>query len=153
VNIEWKIEGHNPQSASLEIGIVKKIRENVPKYATRQMHKDFIMRYHKHSGGSKSILRNIYHFLADCEYTPENSKTSQIDLPMSKILLELDDTELIFDLLKNNGRACDPKLEPFWTELGKYLDEKYVVHERRHTDTQYIYAICHVCRRFEKSDH
>jgi hypothetical protein len=44
LNIEWKIEEHNPQSAALEIGIVNKIRESIPKYSTRQMQKDFIMR-------------------------------------------------------------------------------------------------------------
>lgn len=99
MNIVWKIEEQdNQQSTSLEIGIVNKIRESIPKYATKQMQKDFILRYHKHSGGSKSILRNIYQFLTDYEYTPENSQTSQIDLHTSKILMELDDTELIFDL-------------------------------------------------------
>lgn len=47
-------------------------------------------------------------------------------------------TELIFDLRKNNGKTCDPRLEPFWSELGKFSDEKSVVHERMHTDTQYM---------------
>lgn len=38
VNIVWKIEEQdNQQSTSLEIGIVNKIRESIPKYATRQM--------------------------------------------------------------------------------------------------------------------
>ncbi|XP_065929132.1 uncharacterized protein [Magallana gigas] len=139
VNLVWKVnEEDTQQSTSMEIGIVNKIRESIPKYATRQMQKDFILKYHKHSGGSKSILRNIYQFLTDYEYTPENKQTAQIDLRTSKILLELDDTELIFDLRKNNGKTCDPRLEPFWSELGKFLDEKSVVHERRHTDTQYM---------------
>lgn len=139
VNLVWKVnEEDTQQSTSMEIGIVNKIRESIPKYATRQMQKDFILKYHKHSGGSKSILRNMYQFLTDYEYTPENKQTAQIDLRTSKILLELDDTELIFDLRKNNGKTCDPRLEPFWSELGKFLDEKSVVHERRHTDTQYM---------------
>lgn len=99
VNLVWKVnEEDTQQSTSMEIGIVNKIRESIPKYATRQMQKDFILKYHKHSGGSKSILRNMFQFLTDYEYTPENKQTAQIDLRTSKILLELDDTELIFDL-------------------------------------------------------
>lgn len=139
VNLVWKVnEEDTQQSTSLEIGIVSKIRESIPKYATRQMQKDFILKYYKHSGGSKSILRNMYKFLTDWEYTPENKQTAQIHLRTSKILLELDDTELIFDLRKNNGKTCDPRLEPFWDELGKFLDKKSVVHERMHTDTLYM---------------
>lgn len=139
VNLVWKVnEEDTQQSTSLEIGIVSKIRESIPRYATRQMQKDFILKYYKHSGGSKSILRNMYQFLTDYEYTHENKQTAQIDLRTSKILRELDDTELIFDLRKNNEKTCDPRLEPFWSELRKFLDEKSVVHEKMHTDTQYM---------------
>lgn len=43
VNLVWKVnEEDTQQSTSMEIGIVNKIRESIPKYATRQMQKDFI---------------------------------------------------------------------------------------------------------------
>lgn len=92
VNLVWKVnEEDTQQSTSLEIGIVSKIRESIPKYATRQMQKDFILKYFKHSRGSKSILKQMYQFFPDYEYTHEKKQTAQIDLRTCKILLKLDD--------------------------------------------------------------
>jgi hypothetical protein len=46
-------------------------------------------------------------------------------------LLASDDPELYVDMRKNNGRPKNKQFDPFWEELGRYLEEKSAVHERR----------------------
>ena len=41
-------------------------------------------------------------------------------------------------LEKNNGRPANPNFDPFWNELHTYLEEKTVVHERRHCTHMYM---------------
>lgn len=44
-----------------------------------------------------------------------------------KFILFSDDEDLIVDFRKNNGCFCDLKLELFWDEFVKLLDEVLVV--------------------------
>ena len=138
MNVVWKIPGKiEERKPSEDARLVNLTRENIMKFATRKMRKDFVDRYSKSCKIQPSLLRNMYGFLTNFEYTPQDSKEEKIDDHIS-FLLESQDTDLIFDLRKNNGRPADPKFDPFWEEMGKYLEEKSAVHERRHTDTQYL---------------
>ena len=107
------------------------------KFATRRTRNDFIQRDNK-SVGSKVVLRNIYDFLTEFEYAPESEKEAAIDNRFCDFLLASEDTNLIFDFRANNGHPNDQKFDSFWDELGRYLDEKSAVHERRSTDMQFM---------------
>ena len=52
--------------------------------------------------------------------------------------LSADDTDIIVDMRKHNGRTSDPRYDVFWAKLGSILEEKAVVHERRKDDTCYM---------------
>ena len=80
----------------------------------------------------------MFYFLTQFEYRSLTQKEEEIDMRVCEILLEGQDSDLIFDLRNNNGCPTDPKFDPFWDEQQKYLDEKSAVHERRQNDLQYL---------------
>ena len=138
MNIVWKIpEKIGDRNPSEDARLVNISRENIMTFATRKMRKDFIEKYSKSCKIQPAILRNIHAFLTNYEYTPRDKIEENVDKHIS-FLLESQDTDLLFDLRRNNGKVADPKFDPFWEEIGKYLDEKSAVHERRHGDTQYM---------------
>ncbi|XP_053379602.1 uncharacterized protein LOC128548528 isoform X2 [Mercenaria mercenaria] len=137
LNMVWKIpQDIRDRKSSVECQLVKDTLNQISLYKTRRMHKDFIARYRMFA--KPVILRNMFQFLTEYEYTPESSEQSQIDLRFCECLLESEDTELIFDLRKHNGRPLTEEFDSFWSELHKYLEEKTVVHERRHSDINYM---------------
>ncbi|WAR07374.1 hypothetical protein MAR_017332 [Mya arenaria] len=105
--------------------LVQDVLSQITVYKTRRMHKDFVARY-------RMFAKPAF------EYSPENAAESEIDLRLCEYLLQNEDTELMFDLRKNNGRPLTKEFERFWTELDKFLKEKSVVHERRQTDVNYM---------------
>lgn len=137
LNMVWKIPVHiRERKTSVECKLVQDIIQQIPKYKTRRMQKDFVVRYNMFA--KPVVLRNMFQYLTEFECTPENMAEADIDLRFCETLLHSEDTELIFDLRKNNGRPLTKEFDAFWTELDKYLTEKSVVHERRHNDINYM---------------
>lgn len=111
-NNVWKIpKDSKDRTLGKECKIINDIRDDLNVYGTRGMQKEFIQKYNRFA--STAVLGNMYQFLTNLEYAPENHKEGQIDLRLCKYLLENEDTELIYDLRKNNGRVCDKEFEPF----------------------------------------
>ena len=139
INIVWKIpseeKNRNPATIARNITLIK---EEVLKFSTRRMRKDFIDRYSQKCKIQPVILRNIFNFLTDFEPPTTNQKETVMDERFLRFLLEADDPEVIFDLRKHNGRPNDPQFEPFWEALDKLLQGKSAVHERRQNDLQYL---------------
>ncbi|WAR16034.1 hypothetical protein MAR_030628 [Mya arenaria] len=119
-----------------ERSIVQEILKQVSVYKTRRMQKDFVDRYS--SFAKPVVLRNMFQFLTECEYPPHNETKSEIDLRLCEYLLQNNETELIIDLRKNNGRPLSKEFDQFWSALDNYLTEKSVVHERRQSDVNYM---------------
>ncbi|KAH3822984.1 hypothetical protein DPMN_124778 [Dreissena polymorpha] len=129
MNIAWKLPAkqseRNPAEVARNINLLKK---DIMTFATRRMMKEFIDMYSK-ANVQSVVLRNMYHFLTDFEYTPHTEDQSEVDDRFMKFLVEAEDCELIYDLRKDNGRPNDPKFEPFWEALQKLIDETSAVHE------------------------
>lgn len=138
LTVLWKQPPHEERESSEDISIMNSIKTNIAKYATRTMRRDFIETYAKVTNDKPAILRSMYRYLTGYSFAPENKAEEVVDVRVAKFLLHSDDPKLIFDLRKNNGRISDPKLDPFWDELGKYLEEKSVVHERRQNEVAYM---------------
>lgn len=139
LNIIWKIPKLvRDRNTQKEIQTVNNVKEDIMKFATRQMRKDFIDRYKKCPGMQPVILRNMFNFMTEFEHQSSTDREAEIDERLMRFLLESEDTNLIFDLRKNNGRPVMEKYVPFWDELVKYLDEKSAVHERRTTNMLYL---------------
>ncbi|WAR27915.1 hypothetical protein MAR_013619 [Mya arenaria] len=137
LNILWKIPADlKERKADVECSIVQEILKQVSMYKTRRMQKDFVDRYS--SFAKPVVLRNMFQFLTECEYSPQNETESEIDLRLCEYLLQNNETELIIDLRKNNGRPLSKEFDQFWSALDNYLTEKSVVHERRQSDVNYM---------------
>ncbi|XP_060585359.1 uncharacterized protein LOC132741240 isoform X2 [Ruditapes philippinarum] len=126
------------RDSSEDVRVINDIKANMTKYATRTMRRDFIDMYGKSVKAKPAILRSVFSFLTGYKMSPENEQEASVDERVCEFLLNSDDPELILDLRKHNGRIKNPKFDPFWDELEKYLQEKSVVHERRHTDASYM---------------
>ena len=83
------------------------------------------------------VLRDMFYFLTEFERQSTNSKEAEIDERLMKFLLQSEESDLIWDLRKNNCRPNDEQLDPFWKEMDKFLQEKCAVHERRQNDRLY----------------
>ena len=67
-----------------------------------------------------------------------SQKEEEVDKRLVNFILESNDTDLLWDLRKLNGRPKNPAFDPFWHELQKYIDEFAAVDERRHSDILYL---------------
>ena len=99
---------------------------------------DFMDKYSRTTMDKPAILRSMFSFLTGHTVAPANEQEATVDQRVYKFLLNSDDPMLMLDPRKNNGRVKDPKFDPFWNELDKYLNEKSVVHERCHTEVAYM---------------
>ena len=95
---------------------------------------DFINKFTKVTGSKPAVLRAIWSYLCSEVGSAENTAEEEVNERVASFLLESDDTDLIYDLRSKNGRPHDTSLDPFWSELQKYLDDVTAVHERRHSD-------------------
>lgn len=116
------------------IAAVQAVKPLLPVHSTREMRRDFIMKYAKCTKLKPAILRNMYRFLKDDDSACDSQGEEDAQQRMVDFLLQSDDVELVYDLRKNNGRHKDPKLDPFWEELGRFLQEKGAVQERRQNE-------------------
>ena len=135
----WKIPvSVDDRTDEDKINVLSRVREMIPTYSTRAMRKNFIMRYAKVTKIKPAILRDMYIYLTGDSASGESVEQNAIQKRVAEFFLTADDEQLIYDLRANNGRPSDSKLDPFWAELGKYLEEKCAVQERRHNEQLYM---------------
>lgn len=134
----WKVD-KDLNHGDNDLKAIDKVREGLPIFSTRAMRREFINRYSVVGPQFKpAILRDLYRFLTQDSAAAESKNQSEVDARVCEFLLTADETGLFYDLRKLNGRPKDEKLNPFWDELQKYLDDISVVHERRHESVTYM---------------
>jgi hypothetical protein len=135
----WRIpENVSDREDRGNLDAISSIRDDLDTYSTRAIRKSFIMRYARVNGLKPAILRDVFRFLTNDSAAAESKNQSEVDDRVAEFLLDADDAHLFYDLRKLNGRPHDTSLNPFWEELGKYLDDVSVVQERRHTSFMYM---------------
>jgi hypothetical protein len=135
-NFVWKIS-RDEDSADGDLEAVGFIRYDLPIYSTRAVRKEFVNRYSK-CGMKPAVLRDIRRFLTNDSSSGDSSRQQEVDERFAEWLLSADDTQLFYDLRRNNGRPKDEELDPFWEGLESYLSEHAVVHERRQSQSMYM---------------
>ena len=135
VSFLWKIpEGMVDQTRVSQA--ITKLNENHRLYASREMRKEFLDRYHKFTNVNKSVLRNIYkNLMGDCSAGSTEIENA-VDERVAEALFQL---EIIYDMRKLNGKPKSSKFDAFWDELRVFVEELTpAVDERRHSDTPHL---------------
>ena len=108
-------------------------------YSSRAMRRDFLNKYSCLAKISKMVLRNIYRTLLQDHAAAEYVSEAQVDERVANAVLQLDDTEIVLDLRKMNGKPNSTIFDKFWHELQLYFDEvTLAVDERRHGDIMHM---------------
>ena len=136
-NFIWKSPEDTEDRAVGDLDAVTSIKDDLPKFSTRAMRKNFINKYAK-TGAKPAVLRHIHRYLTEDSSVAESKQQASVDERVSEFLLQSDCTSLMYDLRCNNGRPVDTRLDPFWDALEKHLENTAVVHERRHGDSLYM---------------
>ena len=100
------------------------------------MRKDIIQSYSREV--QSALLRNIFSFITHDSSAAETAHLEKADESVAVFLAESDDPDLFYDIRKSNGRPTDGSLNPFWDELGMFLDESSIVDDRRHGEVTYL---------------
>ena len=119
--------------------ITTKILQNMPKYHTRQMRREFAHLCGMLADVKPAFLREMYRMLTNDNSAASNDTTAEVDQRI-KMMIDMQDPEVVVDLRENNpGRPS--KYEPFWEEAAKYIEEvsQTAVHERRHGEKDVMY--------------
>jgi hypothetical protein len=138
LNFIWRLPSdtskHNDDKM---IAVVNQIQKEKPLYSTRAIRKQFVDHYIA-TGIKPAVLRNIFQFLTRDEASPESLQISKVDARVATWLASVDDPDLFYDLRQLNGRPENSLYNPFWEELGRFLEESCAVNDRRHNDTMYM---------------
>lgn len=110
LNFVWSVPiDDSPERATTNARIMSKIADNLPKYSTRAMKRDFINMYSQYVKTPKSVLRYMFHELTGTEPAHANAAQQTIDDRVANILLSSDDPELLLDYRSLNGSDADVK--------------------------------------------
>ena len=97
------------------------------------------MKYNRLAKIPKSVLRNIYRTLLNDSTTATCSAEAKVDEQVAEAVIDLDDSEIVLDLRRMNGKVQNSQFDDFWDELQVYLDEiNLAVDERRHGGTLHM---------------
>ena len=118
------------------IKAVDSVRQMLPTFSTSAMRKEIIQRYSREF--KSALLRNIFYFITHDSFAAETAHLEKVDESVAVFLAESDDPDLFCGMRKFNGRPTDESLNPFWDELGKFLDESSIVDDRRHGEVTYL---------------
>ena len=94
------------------------------------MRKEIIQRYGRKV--QPALLRNTFSFITHDSSAAETAQLEKVDESVAVFLAESDAPDLLYDMRKLNSSPTDESLNPFWDELGKFLDESSIVDDRRH---------------------
>ena len=137
LSFAWKV----PQQAdeTLNARVMLQASQDVQKYSTREMRRDFIDKYQLFVTPSKSILRHMYQDLTEDSSSAPTALQRAVDERVAKALLEIEAPEIIHDLRKLNGNPKATHFDDFWTELSTFLEEiNPAVDDRRHGETLHM---------------
>ncbi|RGB40612.1 hypothetical protein C1646_753192 [Rhizophagus diaphanus] len=95
------------------------INENLPKYYTRQMHKNALKKYSLFKKVTPVVLRT-FDLTGDVS-TTNNVISKEIEERL-RIMMQLKDPSIIVDLHTNNGFK-GKEFNCFWDEMGAYFNE------------------------------
>ena len=134
MNFLWKIPlDKNRRDGIIEMRLVLKLNKNLPNFHSRQMEKDFIQRYTRIAKTPISVLRNIYKEISgDCsEYNTQGEKDTS--LRIATFISQCDNTDILIDLRKLNGKPNNSLYDEFWEEIHILFNEcQAAAQERRH---------------------
>lgn len=100
----WKLPVRvKDRDQAAEVNVLSEIRALLPVYSTRAMRMEFLETYQKSTKQQPAVLRNLYRFLTGDAAAPETAAQAAVDSRTMEFLLDADDTDLVFDLRKNNG--------------------------------------------------
>ena len=74
---------------------------------------------------------------------------------VTRVLLDVNDSDIVLDLQRSNGKPNSTIFDTFWSELQTYLDEiNPAVDERRHGETLHmVYAFCNFSPPPSRNNH
>ena len=135
-HFQWKIPSESScRSDTSNARVIFRLNEQMAKYATRAMKKEFIDKYSQRVKIPKMVLRKIF-----CELSGDlsSSKTAEqriIDERVAEFLVTSDDPSILLDMRALNGKLGSTKFED---EVDKLVLENAAVQERRHGDCLYL---------------
>ena len=110
LNFVWKVlDEDSPERSTQNSRVVGKILKSLPKFSTRAMRREFINKYEKYVKAPRSLLRQLYHELTDTEEVSANKAQHEVNNRAMEILLNGNDTYLLFDMRTMRGRDVDTK--------------------------------------------
>lgn len=111
----------SPERSTQNSRVVGKILKSLPKFWTHAMRREFINKYEKYVKTPRSLLRQLYHELTDTEEVSANKAQQEVNNRALEILLNDDDTDLLFDMRTMRGKDVDTKSGTFLKKWGIIL--------------------------------
>ena len=108
----WKIPERIDETQNARVML--QASEEVQKYSTRELLRDFIDKYQHFVTPSKSILLHIYQALTEDSSTALTALHRAVDERVAKAILEIEAPEIILDLQKLNGSHTATHFDDFW---------------------------------------
>ena len=135
----WQIPADMSEDPTSTAHAIVVLNSQQKHYCTREMRKDFILKYNRFVKAPISVLRNIYKSLVHDSSAATTADEQKLDDRVAQAIVELQDPEIAIDLRKLNGRVHS-SFDDFWNELQRYLDELTTpVNERRHSESDAMY--------------
>lgn len=140
-NFVWRIPD-NPEDRdeTEQACTISKLNEQMPKYSTRAMKRDYLNTYYYATGADKSLLRNIFKVLTRDEACAKNPTEAEVDERVMRFLVDSDvmEDEIVHDLRRLNGNPNSTQFDVFWDEVQAYFNEvSTAVNDRRHGKSNY----------------
>ena len=140
----WRIpRDPNCRSDTSNARVISRLNEQMDKYATRPMEKEFIDKYSQRVKIPKMLLRGIFRELSGDSSFFDTSEQRVIDERVTEFLVTSDDPSILLDMRMLNGKPGSTKFDAFWDKVDKLVLENAAVQERRHGDC--LSSYCHVC--------
>ena len=112
VSFLWKIPDEVDETKAARLVI--RLTEQHKVFASREMRREFLDKYHTLAKTNKSVLRNIYKSLmGDCSAAASIAEKG-VDDRVAEALFNLDDPDFIYDLRQLNGNPGCSKFDVFW---------------------------------------
>lgn len=133
----WKIPEQADETQNARVML--QASEDIQKYSTREMRRDFIDKYQHFFTPSESILRHMYQALSEDSSSAPTALQRAVDERVAKAILEIEAPEIILDLRKLNGSPTAMHFDDFWAELSTFLEEvNPAVDDCRHRETLHM---------------
>ena len=137
VSFVWKVT--ETEDESLFARVLVEVTRQLQSYFTREMKRQFVLKYSHITRPSKAVLRQMYRELVHDSSSARTSNEAEVEERVARALLDANETDLIPDLRKLNGKPNSSTFDTFWEEVAIYLDEiNPAVDDRRHGE------VCHM---------